>query len=95
MVNGIRTRDLCGLNKGCGSKFQVDFQVQQTPEEGWRTYRPKCEYNKKDEENSLKTLNNKKKELFIFIKMDLVLNNLQWLICHETKPTKVHSCSDW
>ena len=23
---------------------------------------------------------------FIFIKMDLVLNNLQWLICHKTKP---------
>ena len=24
-------------------------------------------------------------ELFICIKMDLVLNNLQWLMCHETK----------
>ena len=27
-------------------------------------------------------------ELFIFIKMDLALNNLQWLICHKTKPNQ-------
>ena len=27
-------------------------------------------------------------ELFIFIKMDLALNNLQWLICHKTHQTK-------
>ena len=25
-------------------------------------------------------------ELFISIKMHLALNNLQWLICHKTKP---------
>ena len=25
-------------------------------------------------------------ELFICIKMDLALNNRQWLICHKTKP---------
>ena len=25
-------------------------------------------------------------ELFICIKMDLALNNLQWLICYKTKP---------
>ena len=25
-------------------------------------------------------------ELFICIKMDLALNNLQWLMCHKTKP---------
>ena len=31
-----------------------------TPEEGWRTYRPKrCGNNNKDEDNSPKTLNNK------------------------------------
>ena len=36
-------------------------QVWQTPEEGWRIYRLKhCEYNNKDEDNSVKTLNNKK-----------------------------------
>ena len=27
-------------------------------------------------------------ELFICIKLDLALNNLQWLICHETRPNK-------
>ena len=27
-------------------------------------------------------------ELIIYIKMDLVLNNLQRLICHKTKQTK-------
>ena len=66
MVNGIRTSDPPHtLNKGCGSKFHVGSQVQQTPEEGWRTYRPKrCEYKNKDEDNSLKTLNNKKKKRF-------------------------------
>ena len=25
---------------------------------------------------------------FIYIKMDLALNNLQWLICHKTQQTK-------
>ena len=24
-------------------------------------------------------------ELFIYIKIDLALNNLQWLMCHKTK----------
>ena len=28
------------------------------------------------------------KELFMSIKMDLALNNLQWLICHKTKPNQ-------
>ena len=27
-------------------------------------------------------------ELFICIKMDLTLNNLQWLICHKIKPNQ-------
>ena len=27
-------------------------------------------------------------ELFICIKMDLALINLQWLICHQTKPNQ-------
>ena len=35
---------------------------QETPEEGRRTYRPKCcEFNNKNEDNSLKTLNDKNK----------------------------------
>ena len=55
MANGIRT----GFNKGRSSKFHEGSRVE-TPEEGWRTYRPKlCENNNKDEDNSLKTLNDK------------------------------------
>ena len=43
------------------SKFCVGSQVrQETLVEGWRTYQLKrCEYNNKDEDNSLKTLNDK------------------------------------
>ena len=52
---GLRYTD--DLNKGRGSKFRVGPRVQQTPE-GRRTYQPKrCDYNNKDEDNSLKTLN--------------------------------------
>ena len=62
MVNGIRTSDHRGLNKGRVSKFRAGFRVrQETPKEGWRTHRPKRrEYNNKDEDNSLKTINDKK-----------------------------------
>ena len=57
MVNGIRTSDTCGLNKVHGSKFHVGYWVWQTPEEAWKAYQLKCcEYNNKDEDNSLKTL---------------------------------------
>ena len=61
MVNGIRASDICGLNKGRGSKFRVGFRVwQETPEEGRRTHRPtRYEYNNKDEDNSPKTLSDK------------------------------------
>ena len=42
--------------------FCVGSRVRQTPEEGRRKYWPKrCEYNNKDEDNSPKTLNDKKK----------------------------------
>ena len=58
MVKGIRTIYLCGLNKGFTSKSCVDSQIRhETPEEGWRMYRPKREY--KDKENSSNTLNDK------------------------------------
>ena len=61
MANGIRTGDTCGFNKGRSSKFCEGSQVQQTPEEGQRKYHPKhCGNNNKDEDNSLKTLNDKK-----------------------------------
>ena len=63
MANGIRSRDPRGFNKGRTSKFRVGFRVQQAPEEDWRTYRPKrCRNNNKDEDNSPKTLNDKKEE---------------------------------
>ena len=55
MANGIRTGD----NKGRGLKFRVGSQVQQTPEEGRRTYQPKhCGNNYKDD-NSPITLKDK------------------------------------
>ena len=60
MANGIRTGDPCGFNKGRSSKFREGSRVRQTPEEGWSTYRPKrCGNNNKDEDNSLKTPNDK------------------------------------
>ena len=59
MINGIRASDSRSLNKGGGSKFhEVSTVRQETPEEGRRLLRQKrCEYNNKDEDNSLKTLN--------------------------------------
>ena len=60
MANGIRTGDPCVFNKGRSSKFREDSRVRQTPEEGWRAYRPKrCENNNKDMGNRPKTLNDK------------------------------------
>ena len=59
MANRIRTCDPRGFTKGRSSKFRVGSQVQQTPKEGRRTYWPKCGNNHKDEDNSLKTLNDK------------------------------------
>ena len=58
MANGIRTGDPHGFNKGRSLKFREGSQVRQTPEEGRRTYLLKCcGNNNKDENNSLKTLN--------------------------------------
>ena len=65
MANGIRTGDPHGFNKGRSSKFREGFWVRQTPKEGQMTYRPKrCGNNNKDEDNSLKTLNNKNVSYF-------------------------------
>ena len=62
MTNGIRTGDPRGFNKGRSSKLHEGSRVRQTPEKSRRTYRPKrCGNNNKDEHNSLKTLNDKKK----------------------------------
>ena len=58
MVNGIRTSNPHGFNKGRSSKFREGSRVRQTPEEGPRTYRPKrCANNNKDQDNNPKTLN--------------------------------------
>ena len=63
MANGIRTGDSNGFNKERSSKFREGSRVQQTPEEGRRTYRPKrCGNNNKDEDNSHKTLNDKNQQ---------------------------------
>ena len=62
MANGIRTGNPRGFNKGRSSKFREGSRVRQTPEEGRRTYWPKrCENSNKDEDNSPKNLNNKKR----------------------------------
>ena len=59
----MNTGDPCGFNKGHSSKFGEGSRVQQTSEEGWRTYRPKrCGNNNKDEDNSPKTLNDKNQQ---------------------------------
>ena len=66
MANGIRTGDSRGFNKGRSSKFHECSRVGQTPEEGWKTYRPKrCGNNNKDEDNSPKTLNDKNHQSFV------------------------------
>ena len=60
MANGIRTGDPRGFNKGRSTKLRVGSRVRRTPEEGRRTYRPKCcRNNSKDDDNSPETLNDK------------------------------------
>ena len=55
--------DRCGFNKGYSLKFHVGSCVRQTPEEGWRTYRPKGGGNdNKDEDNSPKPPNDKNRQ---------------------------------
>ena len=54
----FRTGNPQGFNKEHSSKFREGSQVRQTPEEGWRTYRPKrCGNN--NEDNRPKTLHNR------------------------------------
>ena len=76
MANGIKTGDPREFNEGRRSKFREGSRVRQTPEEGRRTYRPKrYGNNNEDEDNSPKTLNDKKKNLCkIFLqKVNLLL----------------------
>ena len=66
MANGIRTGDPRGFNIGRNSKFREASRVRQTPEEDQRTYRSgHCGNNNKDEVNSPKTLNDKKKDYLL------------------------------
>ena len=67
MLNGIKTGDPRGFNKGRSLKFSIGSWVRQTPEECQRTYRPKHHgNNNKHEDNSPKTLNDKKKCMSTF-----------------------------
>ena len=60
MVNEIRTIYPCGINKGFGLKFCVGSWVWQETPEDQRIHQLKhSEYNNKDENNSLNTLNDK------------------------------------
>ena len=56
MANGISTGDSHVFNKGCSLKFHIGSRVQQIPDEGQKTYRPKHYGNNRDEDNSPKTL---------------------------------------
>ena len=65
MANGVRTGYPRGFNKGRSSKVRVGSRVRQTPEEGRRTCRQKrYENNHKDEDNSPKTLNDKRSSTY-------------------------------
>ena len=56
MENGIRT----GNNRGLKKRPVGSWVWQETPQEGLGTFRLKrSEYNNEDEDNSLKTLNDK------------------------------------
>ena len=60
MANRIRTGNTRGFHKGRSSKFRVSSRVQQTPEEGHRTYQLKQSGNNNIyEDNCLKTLYDK------------------------------------
>ena len=60
MVNRSKISYSCGINKVCGSKFPLGSLVRQIHEEGRIAYRPNpFQYNNKDDDNNLKTLNNK------------------------------------
>ena len=80
MANRIRKGDPRGFNKGRSSKFHEGSRVRQTPEEGRRTYRPKrCGNNYKDEDNSLKNLNDKN-----FTSVFLILRCFFFFFCYVT-----------
>ena len=65
LIHGVECSNFVSLNWVLNySWYSLLFSsvvIQETPEEDWRTHRPKCcEYNNKDEENSPNTRNDKK-----------------------------------
>ena len=81
MANGIRTGDSHGFNKGRSSKFREGSQVRQIPEEGRRTYQPKCcGNNTKDEDISPKTLNDENHQALSqkFRQLSVCCNLFNW-----------------
>ena len=71
MTNGSKTDNPRRFNKGRSSKFREGSRVRQTPEEGWRTYRPKrCGNNNKDKDNSPKIHNDKNYFLYHYVVHD-------------------------
>ena len=84
MANGIRIGNPRGFIKGRSSKFRLGARVRQTPEEGPRTYRPKRSgNNNKDEDNSQKTLNDKKIEI-IWTRIDQVFRLRNHILLSKT-----------
>ena len=72
MAYGIRTGNAHDFNKWRSLKFREGYWVPQTPEECRRTSRSKRSENiNKDEDNSLKTLNDKNIYLSINISIPL------------------------
>ena len=80
MANGIRTGNPRGFNKGHSSKFREGSQIRQTPEEGRRTYRPKCcGNNNKDED---------KKRILYYIQLFFFKSAIKKNDCNGTLTNK-------
>ena len=65
MANEIRTGEPRGFNKVRSSEFREGSRVRQTPKKGRRTISAETLSSNKDEDNSPKTLNDKKSSNFV------------------------------
>ena len=96
MVNGIRASYSRGLNKRRGLKSRVGSRVwYETPEEGWRIYRPKrCEYDNKDEDNSPKTLNDKNHQASSqkFTQLSIIYKNISTITVNSNYCCNSQKC---
>ena len=78
MDNGMRTGDPPGFTKGRNLKFCVGSRVRQKTEESRGIYLPKRCGNK-DEDNSMKPLNDK--NIYkMFQTFDMIFNLITWQI---------------